>query len=922
MSSETEIFFLDTLPFPFTVRSLAVRAGEPVTPGLRLLNYAFMHRPAGGASPPEMRFGSWDATFEGELKTWNVKVGDTVTRERAKGRPALRIVEPCKHGVQFNGMCALCGIDMDSFDYTGRAESSRATIQMTHSASGPTVSLEEAQRLERETAEHLLKARRLSLIVDLDQTIVHATVDPTVGDWIAEGAAWEDRNARREAKRRITEEETKEGGSDDSDDSDDDEDEEEEVNPNWEALKDVKKFRLPPDTFGAPRSRWKDKSRERGIQNDGCLYYVKPRPGWQEFLSSVATKYEMHVYTMGTRAYAEEVCAAIDPDGHLFGGRILSRDESGSLTQKSLRRLFPCDTSMVVIIDDRADVWEWSPNLIKVIPYDFFIGIGDINSTFLPKVDDTMVASTVTENSSTRTTSSHESESPKPTPPIPVPSSSSPPVSSPSETESAEIALDPTDAPQSAGKKDMITQNTLALEAQVEERPLAKMQEQLESDDEADNSGNNTSPEPKNDGLQNEVAIVQGDLAKAKHHRKALLKNDDAELVRVGQLLDEVHRRFFAAYDNRLPENNTGKRRKSVAQREVPYDVKFIIPSIRKETFKDLHILFSGMIPTNMRVDHETTEIWRMARAFGATCHKDLSKEVTHVVASKRGTQKVEKARTMNGIFIVWLQWFSDSVARWKRQDERRYLLDDTHVVSPHVDVASSSPLSDPNAISTDTDPEALVGDGEDEEPPEDLLVVMPDSESLATSIGGSVEVNDLDAEAVLDLGDVDWQVMDDEVDAAMMESDSEFGDDDDVRSVGSASMRSSNASDDESVVDEAIGDVPSLPQTPRRKRKRLRSVTPSDHGKVLDALRSPLAKRKKVAADRTGMSRLKETVSVRDLETTNDDGSAEMNSSNPGTPVQENGSNGSIEEEEDGSDEGEEIDDDFLARELEEELG
>ena len=23
---------------------------------------------------------------------------------------------------------------------------------------------------------------------------------------------------------------------------------------------------------------------------------------------------------------------------------------------------------MVVIIDDRADVWEWSPNLIKVIP--------------------------------------------------------------------------------------------------------------------------------------------------------------------------------------------------------------------------------------------------------------------------------------------------------------------------------------------------------------------------------------------------------------------------------------------------------------------------------------------------------------------------------------------------------------------------
>ena len=105
----------------------------------------------------------------------------------------------------------------------------------------------------------------------------------------------------------------------------------------------------------------------------------------------MATKYEMHVYTMGTRAYAEEVCAAIDPGGKVFGNRILSRDESGSkfwlpsppyrrngihvsipgLTQKSLHRLFPCDQSMVVIIDDRADVWEWSPNLVKVVPCEY-----------------------------------------------------------------------------------------------------------------------------------------------------------------------------------------------------------------------------------------------------------------------------------------------------------------------------------------------------------------------------------------------------------------------------------------------------------------------------------------------------------------------------------------------------------------------
>ena len=74
-------------------------------------------------------------------------------------------------------------------------------------------------------------------------------------------------------------------------------------------------------------------------------------------------------------------------EGFSSAEKILSHDEGGSefgsctgveirctytidqgLTQRSLQRLSPRDTSMVLIIDDRADVWEWSPNLVKVIP--------------------------------------------------------------------------------------------------------------------------------------------------------------------------------------------------------------------------------------------------------------------------------------------------------------------------------------------------------------------------------------------------------------------------------------------------------------------------------------------------------------------------------------------------------------------------
>lgn len=170
---------------------------------------------------------------------------------------------------------------------------------MTHSASGPTVSLEEAQRIERETAEHLLKSRKLSLIVDLDQTIVHATVDPTVGEWIREGESWEARRAERENRNNRAGDERNEEDEDSSSESSDDEDEE--VNPNWDALKDVKKFHLAPETFGAVKPPWnqRDSGRERSIQSEGCLYYVKPR---------YVAKYRIKiVYSSSSQTWMERV---------------------------------------------------------------------------------------------------------------------------------------------------------------------------------------------------------------------------------------------------------------------------------------------------------------------------------------------------------------------------------------------------------------------------------------------------------------------------------------------------------------------------------------------------------------------------------------------------------------------------------------
>jgi RNA polymerase II subunit A-like phosphatase len=103
--------------------------------------------------------------------------------------------------------------------------------------------------------------------------------------------------------------------------------------------------------------------------------------------------FELHIYTMGSRSYAEAVVKLFDQDGRLFYDRILSRDDTGSGLEhrKNLRRIFPTDDRTVLVIDDRVDVWEYSKNLIPVPPCKghhwsinicsdtFFIGTGDIN---------------------------------------------------------------------------------------------------------------------------------------------------------------------------------------------------------------------------------------------------------------------------------------------------------------------------------------------------------------------------------------------------------------------------------------------------------------------------------------------------------------------------------------------------------------
>uniref|UniRef100_A0A8R1HHI3 RNA polymerase II subunit A C-terminal domain phosphatase n=1 Tax=Caenorhabditis japonica TaxID=281687 RepID=A0A8R1HHI3_CAEJA len=220
-------------------------------------------------------------------------------------------VSDCTHAIVMKDMCAACGKELR--EQGGRAgqrkEHSTANVSMIHHVPELIVSDSLAQEIGSADETNLIKTRKLVLLVDLDQTIIHTSDRPMSVD--------------------------------------------------MEKHKDITKYTIA-----------------------NRIYTTKLRPHTTEFLTKMSELYEMHIVTYGQRQYAHRIAQILDPDERLFGHRILSRDELFSAQHKTrnLKALFPCGDNLVVIIDDRADVWQYSEALIQIKPYRFFKEIGDINA--------------------------------------------------------------------------------------------------------------------------------------------------------------------------------------------------------------------------------------------------------------------------------------------------------------------------------------------------------------------------------------------------------------------------------------------------------------------------------------------------------------------------------------------------------------
>jgi RNA polymerase II subunit A C-terminal domain phosphatase len=544
-------------------------------------------------------------------------------------------IEYCPHSVVFSGLCAVCGEEATAVHFADApvAEAS-ARLPVAYNAKTLSVTRAEAQSIASATAQQLLQTRRLSLVLDLDHTLVHATDDPRAAAVLDHTPPGIDTSS-------------------------------------------IAAFTLEPCG---------------GVQLPPSWMHVKLRPHLSEFLSRCSKLFELHIYTMGSRPYADRIADLIDPDKRLFSGRITSREDfdEGRSNQKNISRLFPCDDSMVLIIDDREDVWvsgtgvSFMPNLIRAKPYTFWNGLheaydralatgNDFNAAGTDVVTDSCAAPapvspsnlpadrivlrsrhagpdmTVTVVRPTRGANLIEMKSRASAPPGEESSGDSDPSIAATSKETNEKFVKAAD--KSASPADFVHGldgvgfcNTFKIDSQSgwQEGPMPDLSTELHS--------------LVVQWWKSDVSVERGST----HLRK------------LADVLEDCHAQFFSKTPMAATVYN-GTRDSSTLN--IPADVKAILAGIRTRVLAGCVLTFTGVFPLNVRP--EESPLWSLAVRHGAMCTRDFELgHTTHVIASPERGSNTDKARSAvesGTAFCVDVSWVEDSTIHFEARPELMY---------------------------------------------------------------------------------------------------------------------------------------------------------------------------------------------------------------------------------------------------------
>ncbi|GAQ89081.1 RNA polymerase II c-terminal domain phosphatase-like [Klebsormidium nitens] len=225
----------------------------------------------------------------------------------AEGKGKEAGICPPHPGYMWN-ICIRCGKAKEEDD-----DEKGVALRYLHQ--GLEVSAVEADRLRKDDLQKLLAQKKLYLVVDLDHTLLNSTRMAEVPD--------SDAAYLRSA--------------------------------------------YSPTTVFPPAAAPSANEDDLLYQLPPLSMWTKLRPFVREFLEEAAGLFEMYVYTMGEKLYAQAMARLLDPSGRLFGERVISQQDSTSRKTKDL------DVFAVLIFDDTEAVWPKNrANLLVIERYHFF----------------------------------------------------------------------------------------------------------------------------------------------------------------------------------------------------------------------------------------------------------------------------------------------------------------------------------------------------------------------------------------------------------------------------------------------------------------------------------------------------------------------------------------------------------------------
>ncbi|XP_057210634.1 RNA polymerase II subunit A C-terminal domain phosphatase isoform X1 [Triplophysa rosa] len=183
--------------------------------------------------------------------------------------------------------------------------------------------------------------------------------------------------------------------------------------------------------------------------------------------------------------------------------------------------------------------------------------------------------------------------------------------------------------------------------------------------------------------------------------------DQDDHLIYLEEVLVRVHREYYARYEAFL--------RKEIS--ETP-DIRKIAPELKARTLAGTTIAFSGLYPTNYPM--ERTREWYHTKALGAKLDKTLvlnakdPNRTTHLIAARAGTEKVRQALGYKHLHVVNPDWLWGCLERWERVEECLFPLKEDYNKShrssspstfPDVQWSISKPLFQPTPVQLKSSP-------------------------------------------------------------------------------------------------------------------------------------------------------------------------------------------------------------------------